>query len=51
MLIEILSPSTEKLDKFTKFNAPLRAGVRGYWILDPDTKAGLIYLMQATNDK
>jgi len=38
LVVEILSPSTARFDKFTKFNEYLRAGVREYWIVDPDTK-------------
>jgi Uma2 family endonuclease len=37
-IAEILSPSTSRYDRFTKFNEYLRAGVREYWILDPDDK-------------
>ena len=39
MVIEILSPSTARKDKVLKFNKYLQAGVREYWIVDPDEKA------------
>ena len=35
MVIEILSPSTRRHDRLTKFNLYQRAGVREYWIVDP----------------
>ena len=38
MVVEILSPSTSRHDKLLKFNAYQRAGVREYWIVDPDSK-------------
>jgi len=38
MVIEILSPSTAKKDRVTKFNKYQQAGVREYWLVDPDSK-------------
>lgn len=35
MIIEILSPSTARHDRFVKFNLYQRAKVREYWIVDP----------------
>ena len=35
MVIEILSPSTRRHDRLTKFHLYQRAGVREYWIVDP----------------
>ena len=35
LVMEILSPSTMRHDRFTKFNLYQRAGVREYWIVDP----------------
>ena len=37
-IIEILSSSTSRYDRFVKFNEYQRAGVREYWIVDPDDK-------------
>lgn len=37
-IIEILSPSTQRRDRFDKFSLYQRAGVREYWIVDPDRK-------------
>ena len=38
MVVEVLSPSTEKHDRLTKFKLYLNAGVREYWIVDPESK-------------
>ena len=38
MVVEILSPSTRRHDRMTKFNLYQRAGVREYWIVDPANK-------------
>ena len=38
MVVEILSPSTQRHDRFTKFSLYQRAGVREYWIVDPDIR-------------
>ena len=38
LIIEILSRSTRRHDRMTKFNLYQRAGVREYWIVDPDSK-------------
>jgi len=38
LVVEILSPSTARKDRIIKFQQYQRAGVREYWILDPDTK-------------
>jgi len=39
MVIEILSPSTARHDRLIKFQQYRQAGVREYWIVDPDTKS------------
>jgi Uma2 family endonuclease len=39
LVIEILSSSTSRYDRVLKFNAYLRAGVREYWIVDPEDKS------------
>lgn len=35
LIIEILSPSTQRHDRLVKYNLYQRAGVREYWIVDP----------------
>lgn len=38
LVIEILSPSTASRDTLLKFNKYMQAGVREYWIVDPENK-------------
>ena len=45
MVVEILSPSTQRHDRFTKFSLYQRAGVKEYWIVDPDKKLVLVYTL------
>ncbi len=47
MIIEILSPSTGKKDKLIKFNKYEKAGVKEYWIVEPDTKLISVFLLQS----
>ncbi len=42
-VIEILSPSTAKLDVTIKLNKYMRAGVREYWIIDPENRQIFVY--------
>jgi len=46
MVIEILSPSTSKLDLFIKLKKYHKAGVREYWIADPDAKAVNVHILE-----
>ena len=45
LLIEILSPSTARHDKVRKFNQYRLAGVREYWIVDPDKKSLSVHVL------
>lgn len=38
MVIEVLSPSTQRHDRLTKYNLYQRAGVREYWIVNPEDR-------------
>ena len=42
-VMEVLSKSTKKQDMFIKLNKYLNAGVREYWMVDPDKKTVMIY--------
>ena len=46
LVMEILSPSTQRHDKLTKFNLYQRAGVREYWIVDPASKSVQVFLLE-----
>jgi Uma2 family endonuclease len=37
LIVEILSPSSARMDKLLKYNKYQQSGVREYWIVDPDT--------------
>jgi len=49
LVIEILSPSTSRMDRKLKFDKYQRAGVREYWIVDPDRNMLEVNLL--VNDK
>ena len=46
MVVEILSPSTRRHDRLTKFNLYQRAGVREYWIVDPADKSVQVFTLE-----
>ena len=45
-LVEVISPSTKKKDYTKKLAKYMEAGVREYWILDPDQKRLLVYFFE-----
>lgn len=48
-VIEILSPSNRKKDMILKLNKYMNAGVREYWMVDPDNRRILVYDFAADN--
>ena len=46
LAVEILSPSTAMRDKVIKFNRYLNAGVREYWIVDPDSRSVSVNILK-----
>jgi len=44
--IEISSPSTSRMDRSIKFNKYLQAGVREYWIVNPETKTRAVHILK-----
>lgn len=45
LVIEILSPTTYRHDCLVKLNLYLRAGVPEYWLVEPEEKTILVYLL------
>lgn len=43
MIIEILSPSSRRHDRLVKLNLYQRAGVREYWVVDPENESVLVF--------
>ncbi len=48
-IIEIVSPSSRQMDYFTKLFKYHTAGVREYWIVDPEKKRILVYNFESEN--
>ena len=48
MVMEILSPFTQRHDRLVKPGLYQRAGVREYWIVDPDKKSIFVYFLEFT---
>ena len=45
MVVEITSPSTARRDRFIKLLEYQKAGVREYWIVDPDTRTVSVHVL------
>ena len=45
LVVEILSPSTARVDRIIKFNKYQQAGVKEYWIVDPDTMTAQVCVL------
>ena len=45
LVMEILSPTTQRHDRFTKFNLYQRAGILEYWIVDPASKSVQVFVL------
>jgi Uma2 family endonuclease len=46
LVIEILSDSTRRNDRLVKYNLYQKAGVREYWIVDPDSRVVSVYTLE-----
>ena len=44
MVVEILSPSTQRHDRLVKLGLYQRAGVREYWIVSPEEQTVQVFL-------
>lgn len=50
LIIEILSPSSRRHDRITKLNLYQRAGVREYWIVNPEDRTVQVMLLDSKGD-
>lgn len=50
LVVEIVSPSSVKRDKYTKLHKYADAGVREYWIVDPKKRKVTVYLLEKDSD-
>jgi len=46
LVVEVLSPSTRRVDQFTKFRAYEKATVPEYWIVDPKARLVQLYTLE-----
>ena len=46
MIIEVLSPSSARLDTLVKFQKYQNAGVKEYWIVDPNIKTVAVHILK-----
>ena len=49
LIIEVISPSSIKHDRVTKFNKYEKAGVGEYWIVEPEGQIVSVFLLQSNN--
>lgn len=46
MTVEVLSPSTQRMDRVFKLNLYQRAGVKEYWLVDPLSKTVQVFWLE-----
>ena len=46
LVVEVLSPSTQRHDRLVKLDLYQRAGVREYWIVSPEEKSVQVFLLE-----
>ena len=46
LVIEVLSPATQRHDRLTKFDLYQRSGVQEYWIVDLDARVVLVHTLE-----
>jgi Uma2 family endonuclease len=45
LAVEVISPSTQRIDRFLKHSRYAAAGVEHYWIIDPDEPSLVAYVL------
>ena len=45
LIVEVLSPSTQRHDRLVKYNLYQQAGVREYWIVSPEERVAQVFLL------
>jgi len=51
LIVEVLSPGSDRYDRYVKFGAYERAGVREYWIANPKTRSIAVYVLIHENSE
>lgn len=49
LIVEVMSPSSVKMDRVEKFNSYEKAGVKEYWIVEPQGKIVSVFVLQSNN--
>ena len=49
LIIEVMSPSSIRHDRITKFNKYEISGVKEYWIVEPEGKLVSVFVLQSNN--
>jgi Uma2 family endonuclease len=51
LAVEVLSPSTQRIDRLSKLSAYEEAGVASYWLVDPDPESPAITALDLTDGR
>lgn len=49
LIVEVLSPSSVRMDRVEKFNSYEEAGVKEYWLVEPQGKIVSVFVLQGNN--
>jgi Uma2 family endonuclease len=51
LAVEVLSPSTRRIDRLSKLSAYEEAGVGSYWLVDPDPQVPSLHALELTDGR
>lgn len=51
LAVEVLSPSTRRIDRLSKLSAYEEAGVASYWLVDPDPETPSLHALDLVNGR